>query len=192
MSDEPQARGTDPFIGEIGIVTFNYAPRGWAMCDGQLLPIFPDNQALFSLIGTTYGGNGTNSFRLPDLRGRVPLHVSALAAKDGPPGLGQFLIGQTGGVETVTLSTAEMPRHTHRLAASDQNGTTTKPANAYPASVYDAQQVTSLGAYSSEHDTWLAADMAEPVGGSQPHSNLQPYLTLNFIIALEGIFPTRP
>ena len=162
---------SEPFIGEIQIVGFDYPPRGWALCDGQLLPI-AQNQALFSILGTTYGGNGTTNFALPDLRGRTPVHFG-----------GNYSQGQRAGEEAHTLIVAETPGHNHPAAAS-----------ANPANV--GTPVGNLGAndpalvqYAPAANASMAA--TAQAGGSQPHNNLSPYLVVNFIIALQGIFPSR-
>ena len=163
-----------PFIGEIRMFAGNFAPRGWAFCWGQLLPI-AQNDALFALIGTTYGGDGQQTFALPDLRGRVPVHMGS-----------GFTIGQQGGAETVTLATQQLPTHTH-VATSDKNAAAlTSPAgNVWAASNNYAQFAPPPGATSMSQGTVGLA------GGSQPHDNMPPYLAINFIIALSGVFPSR-
>jgi microcystin-dependent protein len=161
----------EPFLSEIRIMSFVYAPQGWALCNGQLLPI-NQNQALFSLLGTTFGGNGQTNFALPDLRGNTPIHV----------GSGHTL-GERGGEQAHTLSIAELPEHTHILQASGNNAGTNNPNNAVFANataVYHAP--TSL--------TSLSSSSVANVGGSQAHLNMQPFLTLSFCIALQGIFPS--
>jgi microcystin-dependent protein len=164
-----------PFLGQIQPFGFNFAPRGWAMCNGQILSI-AQNTALFSLLGTTYGGNGQTTFALPDLRSRVPIHMGQ------GPGLSQYVLGQVAGDETVTLSTAQIPPHQHGVGATG-TFTTKNPGGQVPA---------PGGAYGSPPDeTTMEANMVRPTGGGQPHTNIQPYLTLNFCIALEGIFPSR-
>ena len=165
---------SEPFIGSIILFAGNFAPRGWAFCNGQLLPI-AQNTALFSILGTTYGGNGQTTFALPDLRGRVPLHPGT------GPGLSQYTLGQSAGAETITLTSSEMPAHTHVQPASNGDQTTNRPNAAVPA---------RGGVYAGTTDG-SALDPTSPAGGSQPHSNLQPYLAVNYIIALEGIFPSR-
>ncbi len=164
---------TEPFIGEIQIFGFQFAPRGWALCNGQLLPI-NQNQALFSLLGTMYGGNGTTTFALPDLRGRVPLDVGA--------GLRSGRAGQARSLHT--LSTSEMPAHTHIPIASSAAASSPSPADA---------TWTNMGtaSYASSPNTQMAGNAVAPAGGSQPHENRSPYLTVNFCIALQGIFPSR-
>jgi microcystin-dependent protein len=163
-----------PFIGEIDLFPFNFAPKGWALCDGQLLPI-SQNTALFSLLGTTYGGDGKTTFALPDLQGMV-----AMGADQGP-GLSVRDLGETGGTEMVTLAPNEMPSHVHTLSCDVDQATSASPATALPAT--------------SETDLYhSAATTNQPLtaaGGSQPHQNMQPYLTLNYCIALQGVFPPR-
>jgi microcystin-dependent protein len=163
----------EPFLSEIRIMSFSYAPRGWALCNGQLLPI-NQNQALFSLLGTTFGGDGRVNFALPDCRGRAPIHVGA-----------GHTLGERGGEQAHTLSTAELPTHVHTLNATSGDGTQPVPANAElakaaPANPYHTP--TNLSAMNS-------ASVAS-VGGSQAHLNMQPFLTLTFCIALQGIFPS--
>ena len=165
----------EPFLSEIRIMSFVFAPRGWALCNGQLLPI-NQNQGLFSLLGTTFGGDGRVNFGLPDLRGRVPIHV----------GSGHTL-GEKGGEPAHTLSIAELPEHTHTLSASSQVANTSPPtpvgnslASSAPAQIYNSP--TALVAM---HPTSVVN-----VGGSQAHLNMQPFLTLSFCIALQGIFPS--
>jgi microcystin-dependent protein len=165
---------TEPFLGSITLFAGNFAPAGYALCNGQLLPI-SQNTALFSILGTTYGGNGVTTFALPDLRGRVPVHAGQ------GPGLSLYDLGQAAGEETVTLTTAELPPHAHSQTASNAEQTTNRPGNAVPArgGVYDG---TSDGTTMTPTTT---------TGSGQPHDNRQPYLTLNYIIALQGIFPSR-
>ncbi|MDQ6481324.1 tail fiber protein [Dyadobacter sp. LHD-138] len=169
----------DPFVAEIRIFPFNFAPRGWAWCDGQLLPL-SQNTALFSLLGTTYGGNGKSNFALPDLQGRSPMHPGQ------GPGLSLHDLGETGGSETVTLLESEIPSHAHAVGDSPEPGEVKTPtgntiARSLGGNIYVAgnPNVTMNG-------TSLA-----PVGGDQPHNNLQPYLTTYFCIALQGVFPPR-
>ena len=163
----------EPFIGQIILFAGNFAPRGYAFCAGQLLPI-AQNTALFSILGTTYGGNGQTTFALPDLRGRAPL------SSGQGPGLSNYDLGQSAGQETHTLNANEMPQHTHLPQAASGDQTTNRAAGSVPA---------SGGAYATTANASGAATSS--AGGSQPHNNLQPYLVLNYCIALEGIFPSR-
>jgi microcystin-dependent protein len=167
----------EPYLGEIFLVPYNFAPRGYAFCQGQILPI-AQNTALFSLLGTTYGGNGTTTFALPDLRGRV-----AESTGQGP-GLSNISLGQVGGSETVTLTQNQMPAHGHPASSTQAAGTSTRPSNQFPAASQPVYAAATDG-------TTLNPGFIQPVGGSQPHNNLQPFLGLNYIIALEGIFPSR-
>ena len=172
----------DPFVAEIRIFPFNFAPRGWAWCDGQLMPL-SQNTALFSLLGTTYGGNGRSNFALPDLQGRAPMHPGQ------GPGLSLHDLGETGGSETVTLLESEIPAHSHALMASTEDGVQGSLtqgitlANSVGGTLY--QTTTNTGLVSM-NDAAL-----QPAGGDQPHNNLQPYLTFYFCIALQGVFPPR-
>lgn len=171
----------DPFVAEIRIFPFNFAPRGWAWCDGQLLPL-SQNTALFSLLGTTYGGDGKSNFALPDLQGRAPMHPGQ------GPGLSLHDLGETGGSETVTLLESEIPSHSHAMRAS------VDPAN---AQIPGPQVTLARSAGGSAYSTTttglvsMAAEALAPAGGDQPHNNLQPYLTFYFCIALQGVFPPR-
>ena len=162
-----------PYVSEIRIFAGNYAPAGWAFCQGQALPI-AENDVLFTIIGTTYGGDGESTFNLPDLRGRLPIHHG-----------NGHLLGEAAGVEDVTLTVNQIPSHTHPLLASTSAGSGNSPSNALPAgsATIDLYRETSPG-------TALAAGTVGPVGGSQPHSNVMPYLCVNFIISLFGIFPS--
>lgn len=172
---------SEPFIAEIRIFAGNFAPRGWAFCDGQLLPI-SQNTALFSLIGTTYGGDGRSTTALPNLQGHAPMHPGR------GPGLTSRRLGQRGGVETVALTEAQMPNHTHNLMGLNT------PATANAATAQTALGRSALGnAYVSNTtpDATLNANSLQTNGGSQPHNNLQPFLTMNFIIALQGLYPSR-
>ena len=170
------------YLGEIRRVGFNFAPGGWALCNGQILAI-SSNTALFSLLGTFYGGNGVNTFALPNLQGRVPIHFGT-----GAPST--YVIGQTSGAETVSLSSSQLPAHTHALIASTSAGNTGSPAGAYLAA--DGRGATTL-AYNATlgSPTALAAGSVQSAGSGTPVTVLQPYLTVNFVIALTGIFPAR-
>ena len=172
----------DPFVAEIRIFPFNFAPKGWAWCDGQLLPL-SQNTALFSLLGTTYGGNGKSNFALPNMQGNAPMHPGQ------GPGLSLYDLGQMGGSETVTLLESEIPSHTHAMRAqagevADLNapGPTTSMARSKNGFAYaPAASIRQL-----------APQALAPAGGSNPHNNLMPYLTFYFNIALQGVFPPRP
>jgi microcystin-dependent protein len=169
----------DPFVAEIRIFGFNFAPKGWAFCDGQLLPL-SQNTALFSLLGTTYGGNGKSNFALPDLQGRA-----AMQPGQGP-GLSLHDLGETGGSETVSLLESEIPAHSHAVTASLAEALERIPTNQLFATG------TGIGAYAAPAGlTQLNFNAITPTGGDQPHNNMQPYLTLNFCIALQGVFPPR-
>jgi len=166
------------FVGEIRLFAGNYPPAGWAFCDGQLLAI-SENDTLFTVIGTTYGGDGQATFAVPDLRGRVPIHQGT--APDG----NSYTIGEALGVEEVTLTAQQTPTHTHSLLATTTVSTQTSPAGALLAQSSSANiYVQDAGAFA------LAPTSVTPIGGSQPHTNMQPYLGLNFIIALFGIVPS--
>lgn len=171
----------DPFVAEIRVFPFNFAPKGWALCNGQLLPI-SQNTALFSLLGTNYGGDGKSNFALPDMQGSVPLHPGQ--AQSGT----EYFLGQIGGTQNVTLLQSEMPAHTHTLMAAGgdaaeknvvtDNALSRSTLNVYSSTLTPLVQMAFQG---------LAA-----TGGSLPHNNMMPYLTLNFCIALQGVFPQRP
>jgi microcystin-dependent protein len=170
----------DPFVAEIRIFPFNFAPNGWAFCDGQLLPL-SQNTALFSLLGTTYGGDGKSTFALPDLQGGAPMHPGQ------GPGLSLHDLGEMGGSETVTLLESEVPSHSHQVHATTNPGNLNSPAGG-------ASLARSSGGFAyvtGPADTTLASEALGETGGDQPHNNLQPYLTLNFCIALQGVFPPR-
>ena len=168
---------SNPYVGEIRMFGGNFAPQGWAFCDGQLLAI-AENDALFALIGTTYGGDGQSTFALPDLRGRIPLHQGQGSS------LSPHYLGEHGGAETVTLTTAQLPNHTHRLAS----GFAAMYGDPSGASVADTGTTAIYGTGSANVDMAPAASV--PAGGSQPHNNLMPYQCVNFIISLFGIFPS--
>jgi microcystin-dependent protein len=171
----------DPFVAEIRIFPFNFAPKGWAWCDGQLLPL-SQNTALFSLLGTTYGGDGKSTFALPDLQGRAPMHPGQ------GPGLSLHDLGETGGSETVSLLESEIPAHSHSLNASTQDG-----GDSHPVPNLLAQGI-GVGPYNNAGTppiVMMNPTALPPAGGDQPHNNMQPYLTFYFCIALQGVFPPR-
>src|SRR5688500_13970803 len=170
----------DPFVAEIRIFPFSFAPVGWAFCDGQLLPI-SQNTALFSLLGTTYGGNGQSNFALPDLQGRAPMHPGQ------GPGLSLHDLGETGGSETVTLSESEIPVHSHAMRCATQDSADV----GIVSNNSSFAQAVGGSPYQTTQDTTLAPEAIAPAGGDLPHNNLMPYLTLNFNIALQGVFPPR-
>ena len=169
----------DPFVAEIRIFPFNFAPRGWAFCDGQLMPL-SQNTALFALLGTYYGGNGASNFALPNLQGRAPMHPGQ------GPGLSQHFIGETGGSETVSLLQSEIPSHTHFARLINDTGLTGDPTGAVAGrnNFYSTDAGAPLVA--------MSPNALAPSGGDQPHNNMMPYLTFYFNIALQGIFPQRP
>jgi microcystin-dependent protein len=168
----------DPFVAEIRIFPFNFAPKGWAFCDGQLLPL-SQNTALFSLLGTTYGGDGKSNFALPDLQGRAPMHHGQ------GPGLSPRDLGESAGSDYVTLLTSEIPQHTHLARATTAPADATNPQGALFAAAEERM-------YSPRGTLWaMHPSVVGEAGGSQPHNNLQPYLTFNFCIALQGVFPPR-
>jgi microcystin-dependent protein len=170
----------DPFVAEIRIFPFNFAPKGWAWCDGQFMPI-SQNTALFSLLGTTYGGDGRSTFALPDLQGSAPMHPGQ------GPGLNLHDLGETGGSETVTLLQSEMPAHSHTMRAAVSDPADVKIVN--PNASFGLSQEAQI--YQENGDVLLAPEALAPTGGDQPHNNLMPYLTLSFNIALQGVFPPR-
>jgi microcystin-dependent protein len=163
-----------PYVGEIRMFGGNFAPAGWMFCEGQLLPI-SENETLFQLIGTTYGGDGATTFALPDLRGRVPIHQG-----------NGFIVAETGGAEDITLTVNQIPAHTHAMLGTNNAASDTSPAGAVPA-----KTLVNVSAYGTDAPgTALHANAIAPVGGSQPHTNVQPYLCIDFIISLFGIFPS--
>lgn len=163
-----------PYVGEIRMFAGNFAPAGWMFCEGQLLPI-SENETLFQLIGTTYGGDGQSTFGLPDLRGRLPIHQG-----------NGFILAETGGAEEITLTVSQIPSHTHPLLATGDLAVAANPSGAYLASTVTGQKI-----YTSSNPTLaMAPTLGTPTGGSQPHTNFQPYLCINFIISLFGIFPS--
>jgi microcystin-dependent protein len=163
-----------PYVGEIRMLAGNFAPAGWMFCEGQLLPI-SEYETLFNLIGTTYGGDGQSTFALPDLRGRVPIHFG-----------NGFTLAETGGVETVTLTVSQIPAHSHPLLASSSPGTSNTPVNNLTA------ESASINTYIQDvTNSNMSPSAVSSVGGSQPHNNFQPYLCVDFIISLFGIFPSQ-
>ncbi len=174
-----QVADNDPFVGQIEMVSFNFAPTGWLLCDGSVLSI-SQYTVLFALIGTTYGGNGSSTFALPDLRGRVPISMGQGS------GLTNRVIGQSSGEENHTLISNEMPSHTHYAQESGSNGTSASPTGNFPAVNNEGIQH-----YGTTANGYMNTSMMTATGGSQAHNNMQPYLCVNFIIATSGIFPTR-
>jgi microcystin-dependent protein len=172
----------DPFVAEIRIFPFNFPPKGWAFCNGQLLAI-SQNTALFSLLGTTYGGDGKSTFGLPDLQGSVPVHVGG---NQPGPGLSTYDLGEMGGADTVTLLTAETPSHAHSVMAQ----TIDQGDNRIPSPTLNLGNTQIYSNAASASGT-LEPSAVSGFGGNLPHNNLQPYLTLNFNIALQGVFPPR-
>lgn len=171
---------SEPFIAEIKIFAGNFAPRSYAFCDGQLLPI-SQNTALFSLIGTTYGGDGRTTTALPNLQGRAPMHAGR------GPGLSSRKLGQKSGAETVTLSELQMPNHNHTVEARPSSASTSTPTNNFFANLTGANMYSS----STSSMVNMQAGLLQNAGGGQPHNNMQPFLAMNFIIALQGIYPSR-
>lgn len=171
---------SNPYVGEIRMFAGNFAPSGWATCDGQVMAI-SQNTVLFTLIGTIYGGDGQQTFNLPDLRGRVPIHQGQGL------GLSNYIIGQNGGVETVTLTTTQIPAHNHPPLASSGTGRSSNPANNVWAAQAGAKQFMGSGAINAS----MNATAMGNAGGSQPHDNMLPFLAINFIISLFGIFPSQ-
>lgn len=177
-----KAQASDPFLGQIAFVPYNFAPQGWAACNGQLLPI-SQNQALFALLGTQYGGNGTTTFALPDMRGRMLVHEG-----QAPGGPTNYTMGQSGGTESVTLLVTQMPSHSHTVNAVTTEGNQNSPANALPADTKTLDKEYS----DANGNTTMKATMVNPTGGNQPHENRPPFVTLKCIIALQGVFPSHP
>lgn len=169
---------SEPFLAQIGMFGGNFAPRGWAFCDGQLMPI-AQNSALFSLLGTTYGGDGRTTFALPDLRGRAPMQP-----RQGP-GLSNHSLGEKFGDEIVTLTEAQLPSHTHSLRATDEDAAQTDPTGRVYA-ITDDDLYRASGTMVD-----MSVETTTNTGGSQSHTNMQPYLAINFIIALQGVYPSR-
>ena len=170
----------DPFLGEIRTFAGNFAPAGWALCQGQVLPI-AENDALFSLIGTTYGGDGVSNFALPNIASRIPLH------QGNGPGLSPRVIGEAGGSETVTLTAGQLAAHNHAAVCSNTTANSASPVNSY----WSTDSGGNTRAYSTTSGSTMAALAIGITGGGQPHNNVQPYLVINYIIALEGIYPSR-
>jgi len=169
----------DPFVAEIRIFPFNFAPKGWAFCDGQILPL-SQNTALFSLLGTTYGGDGKSNFALPNMQGNAPMHPGQ------GPGLSLHDLGETGGSDTVSLLESEIPSHSHAWTVSAADALTGSPVGQlFGGGVGIGMYTTTLTL------TQLSDNAVAPAGGDQPHNNMQPYLTLNFCIALQGVYPPR-
>jgi microcystin-dependent protein len=175
---------SDQFVGEIRIFGFNFAPTGWALCDGQLLPI-SQNTALFSLLGTYYGGNGTSNFALPNLQGSAPLQQGQ------GPGLSPYDLGQVGGEPTVTLLTNQIPAHTHTPGCLNGAGTSNSPAGHILASAMVGRQGESRYTAGPGTSPNMSPQALQLTGGNLPHNNMPPYLTVNFCIALQGIYPSR-
>jgi len=174
---------SDPFLAEIRVFPFNFAPLGWALCNGQLLPI-SQNTALFSLLGTTYGGDGRSTFALPNLQGSAPLGYGQ------GPGLSPYDLGETGGSETVTLNGTQLPQHTHSVVANNTAGGSNSPANNFFGQ--SQARAKSAGYVSSGTlSVSMSPQAVASAGGGQPHNNMPPYLCLNFCIAMQGIFPSR-
>ncbi len=169
---------SEPFIAEVRIFAGNFAPRGWAFCDGQLLAV-SQNDALFSLLGTIYGGDGRTTFGLPDLRGRVPIHAGS------GPGLSPRRLGAKAGAENVTLTVNQLPSHTHQLRGDNDNANANSPAGNTLANAMVNLYIDN------DADTNMATSAITNVGGSRSHTNLQPFLCINYIIALFGIYPSR-
>jgi microcystin-dependent protein len=165
-----------PYVGEIRMFAGNFNPSGWAFCDGSILPI-SENETLFQLIGTTYGGDGQSTFALPDLRGRIPIHMG-----------GGFILAETGGVETVTLTVQQIPSHSHPFLGTSNQASGTAPGTSVTYGVAVASTITPYGL--DNPSGTLSPQMIGSTGGSQPHDNFQPYLCINFIISLFGIFPS--
>lgn len=182
IATSPASAGIEPYLGELILTPYNFCPRGYASAAGQILAI-SQNTALFSLLGTTYGGNGQTTFALPDLRGRAPLNAGQ------GPGLSNYDLGQIGGTESTTLTIQQMPAHNHQVQASNQVGTFGGPSERYlGSSTTDGNKIY----YEGTPNKTMAANMLTMAGSSQPFSLLNPYLALNWCIALEGVFPPRP
>ena len=176
---------TDPFLAEIRMFGGSFAPRGWALCNGQLMAI-SQNTALFSLLGTTYGGDGKSTFGLPNLQGSAPMQQGQGA------GLSDRYLGENGGEQYVTLLQSEMPMHTHTAVAVDDGGDSTDPTGRTWAQALQGRVGDNLYSVGQQPNQMMNAQAVQPTGGSQPHNNMPPYLTVTFIIALQGIYPQRP
>lgn len=174
---------SNPFVAEIRMFAGNFAPTGWATCDGQIMSI-SQNTALFSLLGTTYGGNGTSNFALPNLQDSAPIHQGQ------GPGLSNYILGQTGGEQNVTLLTSQMPSHAHALNCSNTNGNQPSPSGNLWAKAHLSKASENIYAATSD-STHMNAGAIGASGGGQPHNNMPPYLCLTFIIALQGVYPPR-
>jgi len=179
INDYVPQGGPQPYIGSIIMVGYNFAPLGWEYCSGQIIPI-ENNEALFVLIGTTYGGNGTTNFALPNLQSRIPLGLGQ------GPGLSSYVIGQTGGVETVTLTANQLPAHNHNINASTASGTAGTPSNNFIA-----RNADGIDSFTASSNGTLNVTSMGTTGGSQAHDNIQPYLAVSFCIAMEGVFPQQ-
>jgi microcystin-dependent protein len=178
---------SSPFLAEITMFAFNFPPKGWAFCDGQLLPI-SQNTALFSLLGTNYGGDGKSTFGLPDIQGQ------AVLGQGQSPGTSQYFVGESTGTDTVTLLTTEMPSHNHSFTATSTAGTTLSSSGNQLAQAFGGgKQASYTGNYLNANaaNVTMSPFCTNIAGGSQPHNNMQPYLTLNFCIAMQGVFPPR-
>lgn len=173
----------DPFVAEVRIFPFNFAPKGWAWCDGQLMPL-SQNTALFSLLGTMYGGDGKSTFALPDFQGSV------VVGQGQGPGLSEYFVGQVSGSETVTLLESEMPAHQHAMMASNDAAVTNEPTANQIAKPFGRGNNTFI--ISNQNVVAMSPSMLTPAGGDAPHNNMMPYLTFYFNIALQGVFPPRP
>lgn len=178
---------SDPFVGQIMLFAGNFAPTGWFLCAGQTLAI-QQYAALFAIIGTTYGGNGVTTFNLPDLRSRVPVGANL---GGNPPGLTPYALGEPAGVENVTLLQTQIPAHTHLVSASSNSGDQVSPANNYIATGVDSQGGSVTAFTANAPNVHLNTNALTLVGGSQPHTNIQPVLGCNYIIAYIGVFPSR-
>jgi len=170
---------SEPFLGEIQIVPYNFAPRGWAFCNGQILPI-SQNTALFSILGTTYGGNGTTNYALPNLQGATPIHWGQGA------GLSSYIVGDVGGTPSVTLLSSEMPAHTHQLSGDGSAATTGTPNASESLGKADVPMYNGATSLTPMSNSAIGV-----AGGGAPHNNLQPYLVLSFVIAMQGVYPSR-